>query len=109
MRFYSWKLIGGFRYHWENHVFPEDCMGVDCFTALCGSRFGALNGEGKNKKYCQKCIELAPIVEEKAQEKERARIAKLELKRPLIIEKIVGHLSTMPIDELIYLLRSLKK
>ena len=109
MQFYSWKLIGGFRDQWENHVFPESTLNVDCFRALCGSRFGALNGEGKTKRYCSTCTELAPIAEEKAQEKERERIAKLELRRPLITWKIVARLSEMPIDELISFFNSLKK
>lgn len=108
MIFYAWKLIGVWKMAWENHAFPEDRIGADSFKSLFGKKYGALNGEGKGHLYCPQCLVLAPIAEEKAQEKERARVARLELKRPLITEKIIGHLSAMPIDELVHHLMSLK-
>lgn len=108
MYFYEWLVVGYSYNRWINHVFISSFHAQDRFTSLCGERFGALNAENKSEEYCPICTKLAPIAEEKSQVKERARIKKLELRRPDTLQKINGIINEMPIDKLLGLLRSLK-
>lgn len=109
MQFYAWKKISFLKAPSINHTFPEGYWNPDRFVSVCGERFGGMGGEGKNDLYCHRCKELTPILEEKQQEKERERVAELELSRSATTEKINMILSAMPIDNLLMLLRELKR
>jgi hypothetical protein len=109
MKFFSWRLIGRSKIVWENHAFPASFMHPDHFKSLCGEKFGGLTGESKKESYCSDCADLAPIAEAKEQKKEDKRIAKLELKRSAMIEKINGVIIEMHIEALLDLYRNLKR
>lgn len=109
MRFYEWRHVGKWRNQWENHVFPAGFGSPNQFTALCGEQYGALNGENKKTYHCNTCAKLAPIHEKKAQTKERARVKRQELRRPDITNKINDILKIKSMDELLYILRNLKR
>lgn len=110
MKFHAWKMIvGGWNKPNENHVFLEDFGHPDYFKSLCGKRFGALCSLDKKGHYCTVCKELAPVEEEKSQNKEKERIDKLELKRPSTIEEINDIVNTMSIDDMLDFLFELKR
>lgn len=108
MKFYEWRMLAYGNRRYENHVFDKGFGSGDGRISLCDLRVNALNGEYKNEYYCPTCKEKAVIAEAKAQEKEDARVAKLELKRSATLIEINDILKVMQIDKLLSLLRTLK-
>ena len=115
MKFYKWNLIGKGFGRWENHVFPRSFFDgkfiepiSNQFIALCNLYSPALNAENKDKYYCSTCALALASADRQAQDKEQARINKLELKRLDAIQEINNILNLIPIDDLLNLLSTLK-